>query len=915
MKISEWNSFVKTARTAFTSIAVGSSIFWMIGCGGGGEGNSATDSGDAAGMESDTVGVADGAESGMAMNTGGPGISGGAGSVDDTMDDEMSGGSDHGAEDSGDGMMSEDDQMLNGNGQMGQGYPGMQSASGYGGQAPAAANLNPPRPASTSKWTDDDFRNAVKERDEIVIAAIKQKVQSAPGDAAVAKLLTSLLAAALEAPRQSANNGDYNGEYGDGDEYSSNPNGMPGPAGMPGMGGDSSQMMGNPGAGYPGMGPATGSNPGSLSSPGGPGGRPGLSAGPGGGASAPGSSGGSSSAPPTSSLWGSPKANPVFELPRAIQLAASGSSALFYSVTPVLLNSSSGILSYAQVGGNGQSGSGISGRPPLSASGGGGGTGVTGRPPLSASGGGGTGVTGRPPLSASGGGGTGAPGATQGQGNSLQMPGNYGGENPLQQGGGISAPIGSLTDRQLVEAVVEGLLENNSPEAWSTIHGILTDQVKSPLKPEESCELVVEQLFQRLSDSSTNVKLTLTAIVNGSAPLPSANRSAALRTIAAVSAEVADTVLGIPANARQSAAAAGSFAGSSYPGGLSGPGGIPGNAGMPGSGLGGDMPGGDMPGGDMPGGDFGRGAPGGLGGLGGAPPVVVSGPPLRRIALEGAALQQAALFLWGPEMITVISDQLQAASDPDSAAAMVTLAACIPNETIRHALYEAFMRWHAAGANGLMATGLFDHNCHDPGILLVLKGLPRPRPARNGAAPTPDSWAIASSQAVINLRDRLRKAASTLPRFEGNSPLRLHRDAVAEVSIAMTMPGEFGAVLGTAAPAKTRVFYTKTTFMPTSVKEQTQVAEHYESRSSGIRRADPQRGLLWMDGAKTDASGVRRTMDVLIQQAGQGGGAPGGGGFGGDQGGGGTSFSIEVIVVESADPKDSAPTVSSVGGQ
>ena len=70
-----------------------------------------------------------------------------------------------------------------------------------------------------------------------------------------------------------------------------------------------------------------------------------------------------------------------------------------------------------------------------------------------------------------------------------------------------------------------------------------------------------------------------------------------------------------------------------------------------------------------------------------------------------------------------------------------------------------------------------------------------------------------------------------------------------------------------------------------------------------------------MDGAKTDASGVRRTMDVLIQQAGQGGGAPGGGGFGGDQGGGGTSFSIEVIVVESADPKDSAPTVSSVGGQ
>ena len=331
--------------------------------------------------------------------------------------------------------------------------------------------------------------------------------------------------------------------------------------------------------------------------------------------------------------------------------------------------------------------------------------------------------------------------------------------------------------------------------------------------------------------------------------------------------------------------------------------------GMDGSGMG-DMLG-DMPG-DM--GESGLG--GGYGG--GPPPMVASGPPLPRIQLDGAALQAAALFLWSPEMVSAIGTQLQSASDPASAADVVTLAAGMPMQSIRHELFEAFTRWHATGANSLMGTGLFDHNSHDPGMLLVLKALPRQRPARNSnAAPTPDSWAIASSQVVLNLRDRLKQISATLPRYDGPLPVRLHKNAISEVSVVMTMPGDFATALGAAAPTPTKVFYTRTSFTPTTVKEQAQVADHYETRAAAIRRADPQRGLLWMDGVKTEASGARRTMDVIIQQAGQSQGNNGfGGGIAGPGGNqGGASYSIEVIVVEAADPKDSEAAVTSAGGQ
>ena len=142
--------------------------------------------------------------------------------------------------------------------------------------------------------------------------------------------------------------------------------------------------------------------------------------------------------------------------------------------------------------------------------------------------------------------------------------------------------------------------------------------------------------------------------------------------------------------------------------------------------------------------------------------------------------------------------------------------------------------------------------------------------SRNAAAAAQvplDPWSAASQQLVLAWRDRLKKTADSLPKFDGDQPVRLHKNAVTEISVVLTLPAGSKDFLGAAAPAETKVYYTRTTFTPANPKEQSQIAEHYEERAAGQRRADPQKGILWIDGVRTLSSGERRTMDVVIQQA------------------------------------------------
>ncbi|MGB0742417.1 MAG: collagen-like triple helix repeat-containing protein, partial [Planctomycetaceae bacterium] len=328
------------------------------------------------------------------------------------------------------------------------------------------------------------------------------------------------------------------------------------------------------------------------------------------------------------------------------------------------------------------------------------------------------------------------------------------------------------------------------------------------------------------------------------------------------------------------------------------PGGMPGAPGMPGG-----MPGAPgMPGG-MPG------APGMPGGMPGAPgmPGGMPGAPMGT-TLPDTVLTKSREFLWSNEFATAVASQLQSSTDLSLALPFLKLAATMPCKSVRSAAYELFARQEAAGADPLNAQSFFATSVYDPGMLVSLKSLTRPARTKSGdETASLDSWGLARRQMVTAWAGQLRNMSLSpggkLKSEVRGFPVRAHRGAEFDFVGQMQFGGSEEDI------ATTRISYARLNFTPKRPKDQETVLKHYESSSAGIQFPDAARQLLWLDGVKTTTSGVRRTIDVLIQPGSVGATTGGGGppGFGGGEMpgggmGGGSTYTIEVVVVESEDP-------------
>ena len=501
------------------------------------------------------------------------------------------------------------------------------------------------------------------------------------------------------------------------------------------------------------------------------------------------------------------------------------------------------------------------------------------------------------------------------------MSGAAGGGNPGGAAGGLDA-------NQFVAKVVDGLIKNGTPQAWQSVYAVAAGTLKTPVDPAKAAEIVVLELFRNRASNVATIDQILVALIDGTAQIPAESRTACLKTMTTASAAAAGRFMNF---ASASAPAANNNAG--YPGGAGGyPGGAPGGAPGLGGGYPGGAPGGDPGLGEAPGGAPGLGGPPGGGGIPGMQSSMSGmnhaadapvGPPIPE-----ELITPAASAMWGPKAVAAVAAKLDSATDVASAGDLVLLAATIPNQKVRESMLGLMSRTHGGGAEAFASLGLFDSNMRDPGLLVVLKSLPRQKPARGDDAENQplDAWSSASRDVVLALRDRLKAASGSLTPAGDDLPLRLHRNATPEVAVMLTLPGAEAGALQDAAPSATKVYYARTSFSPQRARDQTTVLEHYESKSGGYLRPDKARGLNWIDGVKATA-GVRRSMDVIIESA---GGSSGGGGFGappgfgaGDDGaglgapGGGRppgfnpggasgSYTIEVIVVEIAEPKTTA---------
>lgn len=576
------------------------------------------------------------------------------------------------------------------------------------------------------------------------------------------------------------------------------------------------------------------------------------------------------------------------------------------------------------------------------------------------------------------------------------MTSGYPGANAgaYEQGGGNGGygqnpTAGTLDDRALIEAIVGGLVRNNTPQAWKMIDGIAKGSVRTPLPPEANTEIVVRNVFSAAEPNLAMAESLLNSALNAALQNPTQN-GGTLRLLAAINRSPADHFLDLGGNQPLPPPAGNSpngfsgqpgMQGSGQPGlqgsgqpGLQGSGqpqmssyqAASGQAGQPqmngqpgatgtapnmaatGSGYAGaaytNVPG-NGPGNpqmmmqenenyaDGTGNSLQNGAAGQGFGMQQNFPQQMMAPQLQ-INVAEAAMLPVAKALWAPSTASQIASFLQAESSTESAKDLLAFASTIPSDEVRRATYSLLSKSHSQGASALIQSGLFRDFARDPGMLTVLKSLPRQRPnpaAQGAAAPAGpgDSWVQATQDAVLSLRDRLVSVADNPElAFTGVTPVRLHKNAVPDRSIRIVMPGKTAESLGDAVPAETKVYYSRVTVTPQRAKDMQDVVDHYEKRTKAYKREDRARGILWYDGVKLNTNGTRQSMDIVIEQAGNRpaanngfGGPPGGGGAGYEGGAGGTGgypgagpqgggnavqYIVEVIVVVTKDPAKSA---------
>ncbi|MBL8810015.1 MAG: hypothetical protein JNM43_07560 [Planctomycetaceae bacterium] len=753
------------------------------------------------------------------------------------------------------------------------GYPGYPGGDGLAGGDGFGGGQTPGRPANVAEWSDEDLKSAVMERDRRVLEAIASRVKKSPGDQKVAELLVALIAASNEAPAQPAASAGAGGLAGPGASgYGSAPM-------MPGMSSGMQPPGMSSGMQPPGMQPGAGMSPlGAAPISGAPGMTP-----PKGGMSSP--PGGGNAAPPQSSIQR--KRRPLDSL----------NAMILESATAWQQPGVGAMAGRMQAGG---------GKIPGGAAPG------AGAPSMDAGAGAAGGLPAPPSLPA-------MPGMSgPGPGAGMNMPGMSGmpGMNP-------AAPAsGALTNEELVQGLADGLVQNKSQMAWQTLFAIVSGNMKTPLTAEENARVVVLSLCKNFKSDPTTIGQVLTALIDGSAPIPGESRNACYLALATVSGQALDGLTGLQA---------GAVAG--LPG-TSGPG-------MPGSGM--MMPGMGAPGMGAPGmGAPGMGAPGmGAPGMGpgssgfiesdGSGMPAPAGPAVTGTptAIPADQLKAVSQVLWGDVCVNAIVKNLKAVTDPASGEALLAFAGSIPNRKIREAELEFLTKFHSAGADSLNSSGVLTSLARDPGMLVILKALPRGKAPKGDDKNQLDSWGSARQSLALSLRDQLRAASAGGGKMKSAGdafPVKLHKGGEAEYSGVLTVSA---AELGGAKDAEFKVYYARTSFSAQKPRDEDDMISHYEQKASGKGKLDQSKGLFWIDGVKTAPNGVRRSMDIFIGTAGgasgAGGGPPGGfgapgigglgmGGPGMAPGGGGSGASVpvEIVVVEMTDPKGTTENATTV---
>ncbi|MCH2202830.1 MAG: hypothetical protein MK102_12735 [Fuerstiella sp.] len=499
-----------------------------------------------------------------------------------------------------------------------------------------------------------------------------------------------------------------------------------------------------------------------------------------------------------------------------------------------------------------------------------------------------------------------------------------------------------LSNRQVFQAIVRGLVACGSEDAEKIIHSVVKGQQKTSLNLKQASVVVFEEVFGARSINSDMAERLAVAIVDhGDHDFPSMELLLALGSrVARADLHLKDAAVDLSTTSGTQQVNAG----------LGTPRGKRGrhindedddvdddDSGAAPTGYRPGAPTGMAPGsptGMAPGSPTGM-APGSPTGMaptaryatgaqaGGASSVanVVSSPSTHTgIQLAPGAIEGLTPIFRHRTLITAVKNRLNVVRDLSAGQSVLSLASVLPSPTLRHSTFQLFQEHHDEGADVLLSSGFYGMHARDPGHLLVLKSLPRlrkpPSGKRKTQAPDPAhvSWVYATWDMVRVLRDQLNESAfDPQIAWEGALNPEPYRNARLEVATEVVIRDEAEDSQNTLG--ETRVYYTRSTLTPRDDRERKAISDHYLRAARAIRREIPEEDVLWFDGVRTNSDGLRTSFDVTIssRQASVSRATSGGmrqptGGAGyrrtNSQNRSGQTFTVESIAVVAADPRN-----------
>ena len=481
---------------------------------------------------------------------------------------------------------------------------------------------------------------------------------------------------------------------------------------------------------------------------------------------------------------------------------------------------------------------------------------------------------------------SGPPGAGGGLAGGRRSGGNASGANS-----GAYAHFGTMNVDEFIKTTIGVLLKLDTPRAWDAVDKMLTGAFELPSGGTDVSSVLMAQLISGYGGENHPSHTLITDSMNG------ANRDALLSTLTGYAMTSADRLLGLNANT----AVAGANQGRGRGRGLNGGGGSRGPA-FGGGGSRGPAFGG--------GGSRGPAAPGG-GGQNSPPPP--AGAPITMNAtpkqMEEGEMKKITSLLFNEDFGGQVVDGLSSAGSPADVPQLLALASSLPTTAVRRAQYQMLSNARKQGPQSLIDAGFFTKVAHDPGLLVTLKSLPRER----GESLVQKQWDDAHVDAVMAFRDRLKTAARGAGALEVRkpTPMTLHKGYAGHVAASLhkKWPRDVGGMIGSMEPGATEVRYIRLE-VPDPDKNGKKIIDHYKKGSKTSEEYDNTRRHYWFSRVRDIRnSPLRRSVDILITQGRSGGGgAPAGGagaGFAGGGGGGGNSVIIvEIISVDTANPRD-----------